>query len=105
MDNDERGSLEGVGGSEEDGAGGKGSGGELGLEARLARIDEIVAALDSDSVEVSRALALFEEGMEHVERAEEALALVEVRVKELAGPHGEDVRDLRLEDGDEPDDG
>lgn len=99
------------GGARGEGAGAPGeagadpNGGELGLEARLDRIDEIVAALDSDSVEVSRALALFEEGMEHVKRAEAILALVEVRVKELAGPEGEDVRDLRLEEGGHADDG
>ncbi len=86
-----------------EGAGG--DSGELGLEARLARIDEIVAALDSDSVEVSRALTLFEEGMEHVKKAEEVLARAELRVQELAGPQGEEVRDLDFDDGDDPDDG
>lgn len=72
------------------------------LEKRLARIDEIVQALDDDSVELSRALALYEEGMEHVKQAEAVLSEAELRVTELAGPDGGREVDLDLEGGDGP---
>ncbi len=74
------------------------------LEARLARIDEIVTELDSDSVELSRALTLFEEGMQHVKKAEEALGQAELRVTELAGPEGEEEVAFDPEDGEGPED-
>lgn len=74
------------------------------LEKRLARIDEIVKALDDDSVGLSRALALYEEGMEHVKKAEAVLSEAELRVTELAGPDGSEEADLDLEGGDGPDD-
>lgn len=42
--------------------------------------------LDSDSLGLDDALALFEEGVEHVSRAREILARTELRIEELAGP-------------------
>lgn len=74
------------------------------LEDRLERIDKIVAALDSDSVGLGQALALFEEGIQHVKKAEEVLEQAELRVTELAGPEGETEVAFDLEDGEGPDD-
>lgn len=84
-------------------AGGESSGAEEeepGLEARLKRLDEIVAALEGDEVNLDQALALFEEGVGHVRAAEKALARVELRVEELLG-EGADVETRDLE-GDSP---
>lgn len=62
----------------------------MGLEDRLARIEEIARALDSDSLGLDDALALFEEGVGHVRHAKEILAAAELRVEELTAPK-EDV--------------
>ena len=73
-----------------------------GLDGRLKRIEEIVAALDSDSLGLDDALALFEEGVGHLRSAQEILARTELRVEELIGPEGGEVRELRLSgDGDD----
>lgn len=74
------------------------------LEKRLARIDEIVKVLDDDSVELSRALALYEEGMEHVKKAEAVISEAELRVTELAGPDGGEEAHLDVEGGEGPGD-
>lgn len=58
---------------------------EPGLEGRLKRLDQIVAALEADDLELERALALFEEGVAHVRAAERILAEAELRVDELLG--------------------
>lgn len=58
---------------------------DLTLEARLRRLEEIVTALESDGVELDRALALFEEGVGHLRRAERTLAEAELKVEELIG--------------------
>lgn len=55
------------------------------LEARLRRLEEIVAALDSDGIELERALAMFEEGVGLVRDAEAQLKEAELRVEELLG--------------------
>lgn len=62
---------------------------DTGLDARLKRIEEIVAALDSDTLDLGEALALFEEGVAHLGQAREMLATTELRVEELIGPEGE----------------
>lgn len=68
---------------------------EQGLEARLRRLDEIVASLEADEVELDRALALFEEGVRHVRHAERLLARAELRVEELLGDGSEgETRDF-----------
>lgn len=73
---------------------------EPGLEERLKRLDEIVAALEGDEVDLDRALTLFEEGVGHVRAAEKALAEAELRVEELLGegPDAE-TRELKKESG------
>lgn len=58
---------------------------DMTLEARLRRLDEIVAALEGGDVELERGLALFEEGVRHIRKAEALLAEAELRVEELVG--------------------
>lgn len=72
----------------------------LSLEARLRRLEEIVVALEADGVELDRALALFEEGVAHLRRAERTLAEAELRVEELiGGGDALEVRPFREEGG------
>ena len=61
---------------------------DLSLEARLKRLEEIVQALDSDDLELQKALGLFEEGIGHVKGAQALLTEAELRVEELLGPAG-----------------
>ena len=77
---------------------------DTGLDARLKRIEEIVAALDSDTLELDEALALFEEGVAHLGHAREMLAKTELRVEELIGPEGDAVEEMSVRDGGEPGD-
>lgn len=56
---------------------------ETSLEARLRRLDEILAKMESDDVALEEALRLFEEGVTHVREAERVLAAAELRVEEL----------------------
>jgi exodeoxyribonuclease VII small subunit len=53
------------------------------LEARLKRLDEILARMESDDVGLEDALKLFEEGVAHVREAERVLSAAELRVEEL----------------------
>ena len=53
------------------------------LEARLGRLEEILARMESDDVALEEALKLFEEGVGHVREAEKVLAETELRVEEL----------------------
>ena len=68
-----------------EGKGGDGTQEAVSLEARLRRLEEIVAALEADGVPLDRALALFEEGVGHLRRAERLLTEAELRVEELIG--------------------
>ena len=61
------------------------------LEDRLRRLEEIVRSLEADDLELEGALALFEEGVEHVRSAEEILRNAELKVEELLGPPEEQV--------------
>jgi exodeoxyribonuclease VII small subunit len=54
-----------------------------GLERRIARIEEIAAALENDRLELQQALALFEEGIAHVRAAEAMLADADLRIERL----------------------
>jgi len=56
---------------------------ETSLEARLRRLDEILAKMESDDVSLEDALELFEEGVTHVREAERVLSAAELRVEEL----------------------
>lgn len=53
------------------------------LAADLRRLEEIVRALEADDVELDRALALFEEGVRHLQRARERLHAAEARVQRV----------------------
>jgi exodeoxyribonuclease VII small subunit len=53
------------------------------LESRLRRLEEIMGQLESGEVDLERALALFEEGVALVRRAEAVLSRTELRVEEL----------------------
>lgn len=57
-----------------------------GLDGRIRRIEEIARLLDSDSLGLDDALALFEEGVRHLGRAREVLARTELRIEELTNP-------------------
>ncbi|MGB1657317.1 MAG: exodeoxyribonuclease VII small subunit [Longimicrobiales bacterium] len=56
---------------------------EVSLEARLGRLEAILARMESEDVELDEALQLFEEGVGHVREAERVLAETELRVEEL----------------------
>jgi len=53
------------------------------FEERLARLERIASELESDEVELSRALALFEEGVEHLRLASAELADAEAKLEQL----------------------
>ena len=56
------------------------------LEDRLKRLEEIVRSLEAADLDMEEALALFEEGVEHVRGAEATLRIAELKVEELLGP-------------------
>ncbi len=66
------------------------------LEARLRRLEEILARMESDDVALEEALELFEEGVAHVRDAERVLAETELRVEELLESGG--TRALEVDD-------
>lgn len=69
------------------------------LEARLRRLEEIVAQLETEELELDKALALFEEGVGHAREAESILAAAELKVEELLGEVGsEETRPLNEEE-------
>ncbi|HEU4997000.1 MAG TPA: exodeoxyribonuclease VII small subunit [Gemmatimonadaceae bacterium] len=55
----------------------------MSFEKRLQRLEEIVSALESEEIELERALALFEEGVSCLRAATEELGKVEARVQRL----------------------
>jgi len=55
----------------------------MNIEQRLARLEEIVAELDGEPLELARALALFEEGVACLRDAAGTLADAEARVQKL----------------------
>lgn len=59
------------------------TGADAGLEVRLKRLDQIVASLEADDLDLEKALSLFEEGVAHVRAAEKILAEAELKVEEL----------------------
>lgn len=56
---------------------------ELGLDARLERLEEVVRQLERDDQDLEAALRLFEEGVEHVRAARAALARSELAIETL----------------------
>ncbi|MBC7790552.1 MAG: exodeoxyribonuclease VII small subunit [Anaerolineae bacterium] len=55
----------------------------MSFETDLARLDAIVAELERDDVELDRALALFQEGVERLRVAQLALVQTEAQVNQL----------------------
>lgn len=53
------------------------------FEERLTRLEKIAAELEGDDVELARALALFEEGIENLRGAADELAKADARVQRL----------------------
>ena len=53
------------------------------FEERLARLEAIASELEGDDLELAKALALFEEGIENLRAASEELAKADVRVQRL----------------------
>jgi len=53
------------------------------LEQTLARLEEIVARLDEERMDLGEALALFEEGVTHLRTAAGVLTEAESRVRKL----------------------
>jgi exodeoxyribonuclease VII small subunit len=53
------------------------------LEQRIARVEAIVARLESDRLELDDALALFEEGVRHAREADRILREAELRIERL----------------------
>jgi exodeoxyribonuclease VII small subunit len=53
------------------------------FEQRLARLEQIADELQGDGVELSRALQLFEEGVENLRAAAKELSRAEARVERL----------------------
>ena len=55
----------------------------MSFEQRLKRLEQIVTELESDQIELERALALFEEGVTCLKAASEELSKVETRAQRL----------------------
>ena len=55
----------------------------MSFELQLRRLEQIVGELESDQIELERALALFEEGVTCLRAATEELGKVEARVQRL----------------------
>ena len=55
----------------------------MSFEQRLRRLEEIVSELESEHIDLERALALFEEGVACLRAATEELSRVEARVQRL----------------------
>ena len=53
------------------------------LQEDLARLDAIVRALEANDLDLDRALALFEEGVERLRTARERLQSAELRLRQL----------------------
>jgi exodeoxyribonuclease VII small subunit len=53
------------------------------FEQRLKRLEQIVTELESDQIDLERAMALFEEGVSTLKTATEELGRVEAKVQRL----------------------
>lgn len=55
----------------------------MSFEQRLRRLEQIVTELESDQIDLERAMALFEEGVSTLKTATEELGRVEAKVQRL----------------------
>ena len=62
------------------------------LEEDLSRLDAIVRALETEDVNLDRALALFEEGVERLRTARERLGEAELRLRQLREAAGGELK-------------
>jgi len=53
------------------------------LQEDLARLDAIVRALEANDLDLDKALALFEEGVDRLRTARERLSVAELRLTQL----------------------
>lgn len=60
----------------------------LGLDERLERLEQVVRDLEREDQELDDALRLFEEGVEHVRAAREALSRSELAIERLMEDEG-----------------
>ena len=60
----------------------------LGLDERLDRLEQVVRDLEREDQELDDALRLFEEGVEHVRAAREALSRSELAIERLMEDEG-----------------
>lgn len=60
-----------------------------GLEAQLARLEEIVSSLEGEELELEAALRLFEEGVGRLRQAQEAIRSAELRIERVIESGGE----------------
>ena len=69
----------------------------MSFEKRLHRLEQIVSELESEQIDLEKALALFEEGVTCLRAATEELGKVEARVQRLVerADGTFDVTDLR----------
>lgn len=69
---------------------------EPGLEARLKRLEQIVASLEREDIDLDEALQLFEEGIAQLRAAQGVLNTAELRIERVienaAGVRSEPVR-------------
>jgi exodeoxyribonuclease VII small subunit len=56
---------------------------DSGLEQRIVRLEEIVAALEREDLELDEALRLFEEGVGHLRTVRGMLQSAELRIERL----------------------
>lgn len=66
---------------------------EFNFEKAMERLNEISQALESDTIELDKAMALFEEGLDLSKKCQETLESYEVRVKDLVLKHKGDQND------------
>lgn len=55
----------------------------MSFERQLKRLEEIVGELESDDIELDRALALFEEGVKNLRAATEELSKADAKLQRL----------------------
>ena len=55
----------------------------MSFERQLKRLEEIVGELESDDIELDRALALFEEGVKNLRAATEELSKADAKLQKL----------------------
>ena len=71
------------------------------LEKTLLRLEQIVASLDQDDLELEEALRLFEEGVANLRSAQSVLSSVQGRIERLIEEKGEPLLEPMPQAGEE----